>query len=51
MPPYKIKRKGYRCSEFKLLSWSERVFTEHDLRLLSIFSRYISIAIEHTQLF
>lgn len=28
----------------------KRVFTEHDLKLLSIFARYISTTIEHTQI-
>ncbi len=48
--PVKLKGKVIGVLNLSYLHGPERVFTEHDLRLLSIFSRYISIAIEHTQL-
>ncbi len=48
--PIKLKGKVIGVLNLSYMDSMERVFTEHDLRLLSIFARYISTAIEHTQL-
>ena len=47
--PIKLKGKVIGVLNLSYLNEIEGVFNEHDLRLLSIFSRYISTTIEHTQ--
>ncbi len=47
--PIKLKGKVIGVFNLSYLNEKERVFNERDLRLLSIFSRYISTTIEHTQ--
>lgn len=49
--PIKLKGKVIGVLNLSYLNKPDRVFTEHDLRLLSIIARYISTAIEHTQIF
>lgn len=48
--PVKLKGKAIGVLNLSYMKGTDRVFTEHDLRILSLFSRYISTAIEHTQL-
>lgn len=48
--PIKLKGRVIGVLNLSYLKGTERMFTEHDLRILSLFSRYISAAIEHTQL-
>ncbi len=47
--PIKLKGKVIGVLNLSYLHEQDRVFTEHDLRLLSIFARYISTTIEHAQ--
>ncbi len=48
--PVKLKGKVIGVLNLSYLGDPESTFTEHDLRLLSIIARYISTAIEHTQI-
>lgn len=48
--PIKIKGRVIGILNLSYLRASERTFTERDLRMLSLFARYVSTAIEHTQL-
>ena len=48
--PIKLKGKVIGILNLSYLKGAERVFTERDLRMLSLFVRYISTAIENTQL-
>lgn len=48
--PIKLKGKVIGVLNLSYISGTEKIFTERDLRLLSLFVRYISTAIEHTQL-
>lgn len=48
--PIKLKGKVIGVLNLSYLNDPDRVFTEHDLRLLSIIARYISTAIEQTQI-
>ncbi len=48
--PIKLKGRVMGILNLSYLKGTERAFTERDLRVLSLFARYISTAIEHTQL-
>ncbi len=48
--PIKLKGKVIGILNLSYLKGTERAFTERDMRMLSLFSRYMSTAIEHTQL-
>ncbi|OHE60439.1 MAG: hypothetical protein A2Z47_12460 [Thermodesulfovibrio sp. RBG_19FT_COMBO_42_12] len=48
--PIKLKGKVIGVLNLNYLNEQERVFNEHDLRLLSFFARYISTTIEYTQI-
>lgn len=48
--PIKLKGKVIGILNLSYLKGAERIFTEHDVRRLSLFTRYISTAMEHTQL-
>jgi len=48
--PIRLKGKTIGVLNLSYMSGSERTFTERDVRILSLFARYISIAIEQTQL-
>ncbi|MBI5097526.1 MAG: GAF domain-containing protein, partial [Nitrospirae bacterium] len=48
--PIKLKGKVIGILNLSYLKGIERAFTERDMRMLSLFSRYMSTAIEHTQL-
>ncbi|MBI5192571.1 MAG: GAF domain-containing protein [Nitrospirae bacterium] len=48
--PIKLKGKVIGVMNMSYLVGTDRVFTEHHLRLLSIFTRYIATTMEHTQL-
>ena len=48
--PIKLKGKVIGVLNLSYTKSTDRLFTEHDLRELSLFSRYISTAIENTQL-
>lgn len=48
--PLKIKGKTIGVLNLSYLRSTDRIFTEHDLRILSLFGRYISTAIEQTQM-
>lgn len=48
--PIKLKGKVIGVMNLSYLMGTDRVFTEHNLRLLSLFTRYIATTMEHTQL-
>lgn len=48
--PIKLKGRVIGVLNLSYLKGTERAFTEHDLRTLSLFARYISTSIEHAQL-
>ena len=48
--PIKLKGQVTGVLNLNYTYEQKRVFTEHDLKLLSIFARYISKSIEHTQI-
>ena len=48
--PIKLKGKVIGIMNLSYLKGTERVFAEHNLRLLSLFTRYIATTIEHTQI-
>lgn len=48
--PLKIKGKVIGVLNLSYLKGTNKTFTEHDVRLMSFFAKYISTAIEHAQL-
>lgn len=47
--PIKLKGKVIGILNLSYVMGTERIFTERDLRILSLFARYVSTALEHTQ--
>lgn len=48
--PIKLKGKVIGIMNLSYMKGTDRIFTEHNLRLLSLFARYIATTIDHTQL-
>lgn len=48
--PIKLKGKVIGIMNLNYMKGTDRIFTEHNLRLLSLFARYIATTIDHTQL-
>lgn len=48
--PIKLKGKVIGVMNLSYMKGTDRVFTEHNLRLLSLFARYIATTIDHAQL-